>query len=471
MKTLKIVSILMVLFMVVFTSCRQEDEEIINPPQDEALDPNSNIANLLNRVSTNDGSIDNIIDNASCISIQLPVTVIANGTQVVVTTPADYQIIEDIFDASTTDTDTLDIIFPITVIRSDYTTVEVNSYPELLALVAQCGPENSQDDDIECIDFQYPITASIFNINNELIETIIINSDAEMYDFINNLSSFDIVVIEFPITVILADGTSVEINSLQELETIIINAEDSCDEDDDNDYNDDDCDNCSVSQVTDLLTNCDGFFIDKLERDDDDLEDNYNGYNFIFAIDGSIIVTSDTDNFTGTWTATGEGNGIDIDINIAGLPDVSDTWNLHEIEMGNEQKIDLRLGDDRFRFECGSNGSGGGSGGTALDSFLIDGTWFVSNYDEDGDNQTNDYAGYTLDFDSNGTVIATNGTAIDGTWDAQNNDTKLFLNFNAFPFDEFNDDWDVISSSNTEVVLRDVSGGNGGTDNLTFTKL
>ncbi len=457
--------------MVVFTSCRQEDEEIINPPQDEALDPNSTIANLLNRVSTNDGSIDNIIDNASCISIQLPVTVIANGTQVVVTTPADYQIIEDIFDASTTDTDTLDIIFPITVIRSDYTTVEVNSYPELLALVAQCGPENSQDDDIECIDFQYPITASIFNINNELIETIIINSDADMYNFINNLSSFDIVVIEFPITVILADGTSVEINSLQELETVILNAEDSCDEDDDNDYNDDDCDNCTVSQVTDFLTNCDSFFIDKLERNDDDLEDNYNGFNFVFATDGSITVASGTDNFIGTWSAMGEGNGIDIVINITGLPELNDTWNLHEIETGNEQKIDLRVGDDRLRFECGSNGSGGGSGGTALDNFLIDGTWFVSNYDEDGDNQTNDYAGYTLDFDSNGTVIATNGIAINGTWDAQNNDTKLFLNFNAFPFDEFNDDWDVISSSNTEVVLRDVSGGNGGTDNLTFTKL
>jgi hypothetical protein len=39
------------------------------------------------------------------------------------------------------------------------------------------------------------------------------------------------------------------------------------------------------------------------------------------------------------------------------------------------------------------------------------------------------------------------------------------------PFDEFNDDWDVVTYNNTRVELFDVSGGNGGTDYLTFQKL
>ncbi|NNF83239.1 MAG: hypothetical protein HKM99_10885, partial [Flavobacteriaceae bacterium] len=53
-----------------------------------------------------------------------------------------------------------------------------------------------------------------------------------------------------------------------------------------------------------------------------------------------------------------------------------------------------------------------------------------------------------------------------------NSGNILSLDFaDGIPFDEFNDDWDVISVSDTEVVLQDVSGGGGGTDVLTLQKL
>ena len=38
------------------------------------------------------------------------------------------------------------------------------------------------------------------------------------------------------------------------------------------------------------------------------------------------------------------------------------------------------------------------------------------------------------------------------------------------PLDELNDDWDVVSISDTQIELQDVSGG-GGTDTLTLQKL
>ena len=37
-------------------------------------------------------------------------------------------------------------------------------------------------------------------------------------------------------------------------------------------------------------------------------------------------------------------------------------------------------------------------------------------------------------------------------------------------FEELNDDWDVVSQSATKIELIDVSGGNGGTDYLTFER-
>jgi hypothetical protein len=38
-------------------------------------------------------------------------------------------------------------------------------------------------------------------------------------------------------------------------------------------------------------------------------------------------------------------------------------------------------------------------------------------------------------------------------------------------FEDLVDDWDFISVSNTKIELIDISGGNGGTDYLTFERL
>ena len=115
---------------------------------------------------------DNIIDGASCLSVELPVTVTVNGITLEINDDDGYEDIEDIIDLFDDDIDTVEIAYPITVILPDYSTVVVNSDAELAALTANCVGENEDDDDIECIDFQYPITASIYNSNNDLIDSI-----------------------------------------------------------------------------------------------------------------------------------------------------------------------------------------------------------------------------------------------------------------------------------------------------------
>ena len=352
MKNLKLALLALLFSLALLSSCRTEDDMAIDPPLEQTLMANSTIANLMSRTSLNDGSFDNIIDNASCFNVQLPVTVVANGTEVIVSSFADYQTIEDIFDADNNDTDTLDIMFPITVVFSDYTTTEVNTYPELLALIAQCPGENADDDDIECIDFEYPITASIFNENNDLIDTIVINNDNDMYDFIDDLDDYAAVTISFPITVILADGTSMTINNISELETAIENADDSCDEDDDNDYNDDDCDNCTTDDLEAIFASCMNWYVDEFEVNDNHIEDQFNGYIFNFASDGSITVTENSNTITGTWSVSGSGNNIDFTIDIPDLPDFNGTWDLHEIEQeSGEAEFELYMGNSELEFK------------------------------------------------------------------------------------------------------------------------
>lgn len=353
MKTLKPLFLTLLCSFVILTSCRTEDDLAIDPPVERTLVANSTIANLMSKTSQRDGSFDNIIDNASCLSIELPVTVFANGTEITVVSMSDYQLIEDIFDADANDTDTLDIVFPITVIFADFTTTTVNSNPELIALAAQCPAENAADDDIECIDFQYPINASVFDANNDLIDTIVITNDNEMYDFIDDLEDYAAVTISFPITVVLADGSTQVINSVNELEMVIEEAEDTCDEDDDNDYNDDDCDNCTSSDLESILTSCTDWTVDELELNDNDLENQYNGYVFNFASDGTITITQNSNTLTGTWSASGTANSIEVTIDIPGLTDFNGIWNLQEIEQeSGETEIDFeKTNDDELSFK------------------------------------------------------------------------------------------------------------------------
>jgi len=466
-KKLLTVSILFAILMV--TSCRTEETEIIQAPPEEILQVNSAVATLMKNTATNDGSADNIIDNANCFSIQLPVTVIVNGLEITVDSEDDFDTIEAIFDEFEDDDDDLEIQFPIVIITSDYTQITINNLAEFNTFSANCNGPNVSDDDIECLDFQYPIVASIFNSNNELLETITIQNDEQMYDFIDDINVNDIINIQFPITVITFDGLTITVNNLNELASTINSYDDACDEDDDYDYNDDDCNDCTNDQLANVLTQCTNWSVDKLERNDTDLEDNFIGYTFNFTTDGIINITSGSGNFAGTWTASGSGNNISVTITVSDFPDFNNTWLLHEIEQDDETKVDLRLGDDRLRFESDCTNNGGTNN---LSTTLSDGIWIVSSYTDDGNDETANYNGYQLNFNSNGTVIADNGTPINGTWATQSSGNELVLNFGtAIPFDEFNDDWDVVSITPTQVKVQDVSGGSGGTDILIFDKL
>ncbi len=114
------------------------------------------------------------------------------------------------------------------------------------------------------------------------------------------------------------------------------------------------------------------------------------------------------------------------------------------------------------------------------------GTWRISNFIDSGQNETSDFDGYDFTFASNGTLTATNGTLTQtGTWsvtddsnssdDDSSNDDDIDFNI-SFPvsdtnnFEDLNDDWDVVSTSDTQISLIDISGGNGGTDILVFNR-
>lgn len=346
------ISLLTLSLLLALSSCRKEETELIEPPEDETLVVNSPIVNLIKQTISNDGSVDNIIDNANCFKVKLPVTVSANNIEIEVNTEMDYETIEDVFDELDDDEDTIEIVFPITIILEDYAQVSVNNYTELSSFSSNCNGENIADDDIECVDFQYPITASIFNSNNEIIDRVTFNNDESFYVFIDEIEQYDIVTIDFPIVVSLSDGATTNVENLNELEAIMETYRDSCDEDDDNNYNDDDCNDCTTTQLMTYLTGCQDWIVDRLRRDDSsNTEDYYDNYVFNFYPDGTVISIFSVWTYEGTWTASGSANNIIVVIDIPTLPDCNNEWILHEIEENpGETKVDFRLGEDQIRY-------------------------------------------------------------------------------------------------------------------------
>lgn len=336
------------LFLVTFISCQNEISQIIEPAQGEALKVNANVTNLVQRTVTKDGSKDNIIDNASCLQVQLPVTVSVNGLEINIDSEEDFEVIEAIFDEFDDDFDYLEISFPIEIILSDYSKITINTHDELEALIEDCGGENEMDDDIECLDFVYPISFSMYNSENQLTKTVKIENDEQFYKFIEDMDDNDIVVVNFPISVILYDGTERNIENMDMLENVIEEVKDMCDEDDDNDYDDDDCNDCSQDQITQLLKTC-SWTVDKLEINGVEQTEQYTNYTLFFLGEGVLKAINNGNEIFGTWKVDSSDNGISLKINFENLADFSFNWRLYEIEDDNE--IDLRFEDNRFKLE------------------------------------------------------------------------------------------------------------------------
>ena len=117
-------------------------------------------------------------------------------------------------------------------------------------------------------------------------------------------------------------------------------------------------------------------------------------------------------------------------------------------------------------------------------NILPQGTWKISYFYEDNSDETSTYSSFVFSFRNDGSLTAANDILSDiGTWqyeDSTNDssdddgiagDEELLITFPSRSFfEDLTDNWHITSVSSTEIVLYDVSGGNGTTDYLTFTK-
>jgi hypothetical protein len=313
-----------------FTSCQDEILEVTETDEETLIAPNSTLANLMQYTVTNDGSVDNIMDNSNCFSVNLPVTIIVNDITITINTLEDLAFIEEIFDEFDSDDDFLEFLFPITIILNDYEDIVIENESQLEAFIEACIDD--EDDVIECIDFQYPISFSIYNTEFQVIDTVVIESDEQLYEFLENLQNENDQVVlaslNFPVTMVYANGNTVQVNNNAELEAAIHEAEDDCDDENEED-------DCTKEEVDAYLTECHWNIVNF------NGDDNFINKDIYFNNNGSLEIYSENNVIaTGNWSTSMSNLGVVLTLSELTMfdGDLGGEWYVYDCD------------DDRFKF-------------------------------------------------------------------------------------------------------------------------
>lgn len=436
-----------------FNSCQEEFEDVGSDAQ-ETLQTDSSTAQLMINTASNDGSFDNIVDESSCIAVQFPYTVEIAGIQITIDSLEDLEIIEEIFDEFDDDEDVLEILFPITITLADFTEVVIESKEALRELAADCR-EGGDDDDIECIDFVYPITLFTFDINGQQAGSVTVNSDMELRRFFKDREEGELISIDFPITLKKYDGTEIQVSSNAELARVLDAAKDECDEDDDDDYNDDDFDE---EDFVEYLTECPWDIYD-IRRDGVVQVDQYSEFLMDFKEDGTVEWIGNQGSFrVGEWTLEFTDHGPVIELDFMELLDFNATWFVYEISEGkikfysdNDNKIILQR-------ECdGDDNPGGGDDGIisieTLTNTLLECEWIIADLELQDEN-IDRLLGYEFIFEENGVVSLSDGiTTFEGVWEVGTNEAgkrSVFIEIMAETAVNF--EWPVVEVIGNSIV-------------------
>jgi hypothetical protein len=119
-----------------------------------------------------------------------------------------------------------------------------------------------------------------------------------------------------------------------------------------------------------------------------------------------------------------------------------------------------------------------------VEDIVTAGKWQVVYFFDTDKEETDKYRDYSFQFLPSGSVVANQGPeSLSGAWsvtdqsnsndDSDNpNDIDFNISFTTAPLlDELSDDWEIISVTTNRIELRHTSGGNGGTDLLTFERV
>ena len=213
------------------TGCMESYEDVQYPDENEVISLNSSFERQLINITLLDGSIDNVLDNASCLTVKLPVEAYLNDELYQINTYSDLQAFETAYQEEITSRDQFRLVYPIRVINEKYQETEISNAIDL-ELQAQNCVEGGTDSDIECIDFVYPLEVVSYDPIYQSAKVESIPNDNELYYLLSNRKTEEVLGFGYPITVMDHQGEQVAISGNDAMQNLINDAVSTCDEGD-----------------------------------------------------------------------------------------------------------------------------------------------------------------------------------------------------------------------------------------------
>ena len=310
--------LVLALFALLFFSC-QDETETTSLNAENTFTKNSPISPLIKRVSQYETTADNILDGTSNCSIKLPVQLTVNYQNVTIQSESDFQTVQNIQNQSNTDDDKVHFSYPITIVYPNYEQYSISSESQLENILASYGDDSTYRD-INCIDFNYPVSINIYNTNNQVASSVSIQNDSQFYNFIEDIDDEEIVGISFPITLTKTTGGSVIINNNSDLETVINNAIEDCT-----------TPGTNPLVLSNVLTNG-TWYVSYFYGDYSDQTYYFNGYNFSYNVNGECTAIKNSTTIYGDWDIHNENNYQKLDFHFDGdiLDELEEDWKVLE---------------------------------------------------------------------------------------------------------------------------------------------
>ncbi|HEX8561758.1 MAG TPA: hypothetical protein VF676_02150 [Flavobacterium sp.] len=308
--------LLFLVLVVTAVSCEKEEQYVRNSDVDDLRTAPTLVQKLV-RMTQHPATIDNVVDNTSCFSINLPVTVIANSQMITINSESDYQQVRNIFAASDTDTDSVVIQFPIQVTYTDYTTATFNSQAGLNAAASNCV----ESVELSCLSFDFPLTVKTYDSDSQDANTITLGTTTALFNFLGELLNYEAVSFDYPLNLNTPNGIiSVESNS--ELESVIDSFIAEC-EAAVNPQPDPNPDPLELDEVIVQGSWRISYYFDEEEHTED-----YENYTFSFTAAGAATATSGSGSVAGTWDSYIDSGDLTLEFTFNGssLGDLEEDW-------------------------------------------------------------------------------------------------------------------------------------------------
>lgn len=310
--------LLVAVLTLVFFSCQSEitDQQYSTK---ETITKTTPLTTYVERIVMQKTAQDNIIDQTDCFMVKFPYVVTVNAIDITINSASDIALVENNIALSTIDTDVVSIHFPITVIFNDYNEKTLDSPNDYTNLLNDCAEKSDDLPQINCLNFNYPILINRYDSYNQIASSLTIKDNRALYYFVNNLEDNQFIAIVYPITITISNGNQVIITDNSQFENRIKEA----------------LDNCSGNTNTSLdfvqvLTS--GVWKISYFFDDEERTAFYNGYQFSFKSDYTVVASKSEISKSGTWlikTNNGE-REFKIDFDEDYLNNLEENWEVFE---------------------------------------------------------------------------------------------------------------------------------------------